>query len=105
MINISEQELEASEYFIEFDETYIALQERVKLEAKNKISSVELKSLDAYDYINTRKPCPSQVYSALCESECLSWFTETMKLFKFALLVPPSTSVVKYGFSVMKLII
>ena len=43
LINVSEEELEASEFFIEFDETYTALQEHVKLEVKNKISSVELK--------------------------------------------------------------
>ena len=41
----------------------------------------------------------------MCESGCLVRFTETMKLFKFALLVPPSTSGVEHGFSVMKLII
>ena len=104
MINVSEQELEASEFFIEFDETYMAFQECVKLEAKNKISSVELKSSDAYDYINGRKPSPSQVYAAMCESGCLVQFTETMKLL-IALLVPPSTSGVERGFSVMKLII
>ena len=50
LISVSEQELEASEFFIEFDETYMALQECVKLEVKNKIISVELKSLDAYDH-------------------------------------------------------
>ena len=105
MINVSEQELEASEFFIEFDETYMALQEQVKLEAKNKISLVELKSSDAYDYINARKPSPSQVYAAMCESGCVVQFTETMKLFRIALLVPPSTSGVERGFSVMKLII
>ena len=102
LINVSEQALEASEFFIEFDETYMAymaLQERVKLEAKNKISSAELKSSDEYDYINARKPSPSQVYAAMCESGCLVRFTETMKLFKFAPLVPPSTLEVDLGFS------
>ena len=83
----------------------LALQERVKLEAKNRISSAELKSLDAYDYINVRKPSPSQVYAAMYESGYLVLFTETMKPFKFALLVPPSVSGVECGFLVMKLII
>ena len=98
MVNVSEQGLEASEFFIEFDKTYMAVQERVKLEAKNKISSAEIKSSDAYDYINARKPSPSQVYAAMCESGCLMQCTETMKLFQFALLVPPSTSGVECGF-------
>ena len=83
----------------------MALQECVKLHEKNKISSAELKSSDEYDYINARKPIPFHVYAAMCESECLVRFTETMKLFKFAPLVPPSTSRVEPGFSVMKLII
>ena len=83
----------------------LALQERLKLEVKNRISSAELKSSDAYDYINARKPSPSQVYAAMYESGCLVWFTETVKLFKFALLVPPSTSGIECGFSVMKLIV
>ena len=83
----------------------MALQECVKLEAKNKISSAELKSSNASDYINARKPSPSQGYAAMCESGYLVRFTETMKLFKFALLVPPSAPGVEHGFSVMKLII
>ena len=105
MVNVSEQGLEASEFFIEFDKTYMAVQECVKLEAKNKISSAEIKSSDAYDYINARKPSPFQVYAAICESVCLMRCTETMKLFQFAQVVPPSTSGVECGFSVMKLII
>ena len=46
LINVSEQELEASEFFIEFNKIHMALQEHVKLEKRNKISSAELKSSD-----------------------------------------------------------
>ena len=41
LINVCEQELEASEFFIEFDETYMTLQERVKLKAK-KLSRIKV---------------------------------------------------------------
>ena len=57
------------------------------------------------NYTNARKPSLSQVCAAMCESGCLVHFTETMKLFKFCLLVPLSTSGVESGFLVIKLTI
>ena len=41
----------------------------------------------------------------MCSTGCLQRYPETMKLFKYALLIPPSTSNVERGFSTMNLLV
>ena len=44
-------------------------------------------------------------YTPLCDTGCLMRYPQTMKLFKFSLLIPPSTSGVERGFSAMNLVV
>ena len=41
----------------------------------------------------------------MCLDGCLSRYPNTMKLFKFALLIPPTTSEVERGFSAVNLLV
>ena len=68
------------------------LLDRVKSASKTKLQSGELKQATMYEHINANKPTAADVYAAMCQAGCLLCHSETMKLFKFALLIPPSTS-------------
>ena len=100
-----EQEIESEEFFTEFEDHYMSLLDQVKTVAKRKLQSGELTQSSMYDHINANKPTAADVYAAMCKSGCLLRYTETMKLFKYALLIPPSTSGVERGFSVMNLLV
>ena len=50
-------------------------------------------------------PVPEDIYSSICFDAYQQQFPETMKLFKFALLIPPSTANFERGFSTMNLLI
>ena len=73
------------------------LLDRVKLDAK-KSSSRENLTKNQCININENKALSGDVYSNMCSSGCLVQFSESMKLFKFSLLTPPSTSRVERGF-------
>ena len=57
------------------------------------------------EYIDINRPIAEDIYVAMCVSGCCQRYTETIKLFKFALLIPPSTSNVERGFSTMNLLV
>ena len=56
-------------------------------------------------YIAQQRPIPEDIYSTVCLDGYQRQFSETMKLFKLALLIPPSTANVERGFSTMNLLI
>ena len=56
-------------------------------------------------YIAQHQPIPEDIYSTMCFDGYQRQFLETMKLFKFALLIPPSTANVERGFSTMNLLL
>ena len=105
LIDPMEQKFESEEFFSEFEDTYVLLLDKVKSLAKKKLQSGELKQSSMYEYINSNKPTSSEVYSAMCDIGCLMRYPQTMILFKFSLLIPPSTSGVERGFSAMNLIV
>ena len=45
----------------------------------------------------------ADVYKYMAADNCLKQFTNMMTLFKMALLIPPTTSIVEHGFSVINL--
>ena len=77
----------------------------VYLIVSKKLQPGELNQESMYKHINENKPSSSDVYSNMCSSRCSIRFPESMKLFKFSLLIPPLTSGVERGFSAMNLII
>ena len=64
-----------------------------------------MKQKDIPEYLNTIKPTISDVYSKMCSEGSVHNFPNNMKLLKLALLIPPSTSGVERGFSVMNLLV
>ena len=60
------------------------------LEEANKLRREEIES-----YIAQHRPIPEDIYSIMCFDGYQQQFPETMKLFKFALLIPPRTANVK----------
>ena len=66
------------------------LLDRVKSASKTKLQSGELKQATMYEHINANKPTAADVL--LCVKPVVCCAIETTKLFKFALLIPPSTS-------------
>ena len=99
-----EQKFESEEFFSEFEDIYVLLLDKVKSLVKKKLQSGELKQSSMYEYINSNKPTSSEVYSTMCDTGCLMCYPQTIKLFKFSLLIPPSTSGLERGFSAMNLI-
>ena len=59
---------------------------------------------EAKTFIETKKPTSTDVYKYLAADSSLMQFSNTATLFKTSLLIPPTTSNVERGFSVMNLI-
>ena len=57
------------------------------------------------EFLAKNQPTPGNIYSAICLDGCLSRYPNTMKLFKLALLILPTTSEVEHGFSTMILLV
>ena len=105
MIDPFAQKIGSEEFFSEFDDTYICRLDRVKSDAKKRLQSGELNQESMYKHINENKPPSGNVYSNMYSSGCLIRYPECMKLLKFFLLIPTSTSGVECGFSAMNLIV
>ena len=58
----------------------------------------KLKQVNMAEFLAKNQPIPGHVYSAMCLDGCLSRYPNTMKLFKFSLLIPPTASEVERGF-------
>ena len=99
------QKIESEEFFSKFEDVYMCLLDRVKSDAKKELQLGELNQESMYKRISENKTSSGNVYSNICSSGSLIRFPESMKLFKFSILIPPSTSVVECGFSAMNLIV
>ena len=96
---------ESEDFFLEFDDINISLTDAVKTEARKKLDKREIKQDGVYIYINKHKPSSCDIYSVMCKNGSADRFPQIMKLFKLSLLIPPSTSGVECGFSVMNLLV
>ena len=89
----------------EFNETFEKLKANVLEEANRKLRLNQLEREEMESYIAQHRPIPEDIYSTMCFDGYQRQFPETMKLFKLALLIPPSTANAERGFSVMNLLI
>ena len=106
LLNIKKQSASEVQYFVtEFNETFEKLKVNVLKEASCKLRLNQLKREEMESYIAQHRPIPEDIYSTICFDGYQRQFPETMKLFKFALLIPSSTANVERGFSTMKLLI
>lgn len=104
LISINEQKEEGSYFNVEFNEEFQELKKEVTEEANRKFRNHQLKREEMEGYITDNRPLAEDIYSAMCLNGCRLRYPETMKLFKFALLIPPSTANVERGFSTMNLL-
>ena len=72
-------------------------------EANCKLRLNQLKREEMESYIAQHRSIPDNIYSTMCFYGYQRQFPETMKLFKFALLIPPNTANIERGFSMMNL--
>ena len=105
IISTLEQEVEFQDFFCTFDEVVKELNDQAKKPALQKVLKGEIKQKDIPEYLTTIKPTLSNVYSKMCSECSVHNFPNNMKLLKFALLIPPSTSGIKRGFSIMNLLV
>ena len=89
----------------EFNETFEKLKANVLEEANRKLRLNQLQREEMESYIAQHRPVPGDIYSTMCFDGYQRQFPETMKFFKFALLIPLSTANVERGFSTMDLLI
>ena len=75
-----------------FNETLEKLKANVLEEANRKL---QLNNEEIESYIAQHQPVPEDIYSTMCFDGYQQQFPETMKLFKFALLIPPRTASVE----------
>ena len=95
---------EMSEFFGEFDDATVILKEKNKKNAFEKVKQKEIHPNDVQEYIANHSPTAAEVYQYLCKEGCLIRYPNTMRLFRLALLIPPSTANVERGFSAMNLL-
>ena len=79
--------------------------ENLETDAKRLLTMQELKQANMEEFLEKNQPTPGDMYSAMGLDECLSRYPNTMKLFKLALLILPTTSEVQRGFSPMNLLV
>ena len=78
--------------------------EALKKDIHSKIESGELNK-DSIANVTASKVKSSEIYAKICQSGAWMQYPQRMQLFKLALLIPPSTSGVECGFSVMNLLV
>ena len=105
IISTLEQEVEFQDFFCTFHEVVKELNDQAKKQAQQKVLKGEIKQKDIPEYLNTIKPTLSDLYSKMCSEGSVHNFPNNMKLLKLALLIPPLTSGVERGFSVMNLLV
>ena len=93
LLNIKKQSASEVQYFVtEFNETFEKLKVNVLKEASCKLRLNQLKREEMESYIAQHRPIPEDIYSTMCFYGYQRQFPETIKLFKFALLILPSTA-------------
>ena len=99
------QLIEAETFFRKFDDMKKQAIENLKTEAKRLQTTQNLKPANMEELLAKNQPTPGHVYSPMCLDGCLLRYPNTMKLFKFALLIPPTASEVECGFSTVNLLV
>ena len=92
-------------FFSEFDDMKKQAIENLKIDAKRLVTMQELKQANMEEFLEKNQPTSGDIYSVMGLDECLSRYPNTMKLFKLALLILPTTSEVQRGFSPMNLLV
>ena len=105
IISALEQKVEFQDFFCTFDEVVKELNDQAKKQAQQKVLKGQIKQKDIPEYLTTIKPTLSNVYSKMCSECSVHNFPNNVKLLKFALLISPSTSGIKHGFSIMNLLV
>ena len=103
LISKNDQQAEVQYFVTEFNETFKKLKANVLEETNCKLRLNQLKREEMESYIAQHRSIPDNVYSTMCFYGYQRQFPETMKLFKFALLIPPNTANIERGFSMMNL--
>ena len=99
------QLIEAETFFSKFDDMKKQAIENLKTEAKRLQTMQNLKQANMEELLAKNQPTPGHIYSLMCLDGCLSRYPNAMKLFKFALLIPPTASEVECGFSTVNLLV
>ena len=93
------------EGFIEsMDEATMFLKEKVKKNVERLMNEGALKQVDVHHYTENEMPTACDVYKVLAADGSLKLYKNIATLFRISLLIPPSTSNVERGFSVMNLL-
>ena len=83
-----------------FDHALSFLNEKLKKSAKQLVGE----NNDSETYIETKRTTSADVYKYLAADGSLKQFINIAALFKTSLLIPPTTSNIKHGFSIINLI-
>ena len=104
VINKVQAELEYNDFIEDFDAAVTTLNDKMKEDVKVLVNAKKLTSDQIDNYILSHKPLSTDIYKFLAADGTLKNFPNLASLFKISLLIPPSTSNVERGFSVMNLI-
>ena len=103
LISKQEQLIEAEMFFSEFDDMKKQAIDNFKTKAKRLLTTQKLKQANMEEFLAITNQ-PQATYVLRCDG-CLLRYRNTMKLFKFALLILPTTSDVEGSFSTMNLLV
>ena len=98
LISQSYQQAEIQYFVTKFKETFEKLKANVLEEANHKLWLNQLKREEMESYIAQHWPIPEDIYSTMCFDGYQQQYPETMKLFKFTLLILLSTAMLNEGF-------
>ena len=105
LISKNDQQPEVQYFLTEFSKTFEKLKANVLEETNGKLRLNQFQRGEMGSYIAQHRPLLEDIYSTMCFDGYQRQFPETMKLFKFALQIPLSTTNVKQGFSTLNLLI
>ena len=104
IINSVQATIEYDDFMEEFDSAVATPNENLKKSVKQLVAAKQIKSEEVESYIRSHKPTSTDVYKFLAADGTLQNCSNIAILLKISLLIPPSTSNVERGFSVMNLI-
>ena len=104
IVSIPDSNAEMDGFLGEFDTVDIALKEEVKQLALRKLKAGTLTRDNMQLFIYENNPDAANVYQRMCVEGALLRYPNLMRVFRLALLIPPSTSNVERGFSAMNLL-
>ena len=104
LINADSALTEYDGFMESFDASVEVLNEKLKKKVKDLAAAQKLKSSEVSCFMANNKPVSPEVYRLMHLDGSLALYPNIAKLFKLSLLIPPSTSNVERGFSVMNLL-